>query len=342
MSKQPRAPQGGKVHKRANKFKLEGKYIAATYPSGDMTKEDCMNEILALQQDPQFPLPKISFICVSEEICPTTGNRHFHVAIILEDMVRTRRASFLDIRGIHGSYEKMKDKAQWIAYVKKEGNFIQMGVEPAQQRRMNMKERNKQILELGLQRAIEEGIVSLQAATRVGAGIEAYRLITSSERKVPEVLWFYGSTGTGKTRKARAIGGNDYWISGQDLRWFDGYTGQKVAILDDIRTNSCPFNFLLRLLDRYTLRAPIKGGFTNWNPEIIIVTCPVHPRQLYVNRETGEAWDHVDQLIRRVTAFRDFDEQPWGHYAEELIEQLDLEATEIPENENDGVITQAL
>jgi len=42
------------------------------------------------------------------------------------------------------------------------------------------------------------------------------------------------------------------------------------------------FPFFLRLLDRYPIEVPIKGGHANWIPEVIIITCPRPPSQEFV------------------------------------------------------------
>ena len=71
--------------------------------------------------------------------------------------------------------------------------------------------------------------------------------------KKKTILWFRGQTGEGKTRTAIKIAKEyyegSYWISNDSLKWFDGYNGQKVAILDDFRKSMLTdWNFLLRLL----------------------------------------------------------------------------------------------
>ena len=60
-------------------------------------------------------------------------------------------------------------------------------------------------------------------------------------------------------------------------KWFDGYNGEDRVVIDDLRRDSMPFNFLLAVIDRYLARVPIKGGFTHWNPREIIITCPRRP-----------------------------------------------------------------
>jgi len=116
----------------------------------------------------------------------------------------------------------------------------------------------------------------------------------------PTVFWIHGETGTGKTRRAVEFAesiGEPFWISNGTLQWFDGYSGQSVAILDDFRTGHCQFSFLLRLLDRYPFSVPYKGGFAKWNPDYIIITAPSEPRVLF-NLKTEE---NMRQLERRIT-----------------------------------------
>lgn len=132
-------------------------------------------------------------------------------------------------------------------------------------------------------------------------GLQQYKsLIQANEtREKPTVYWLYGPTGTGKTREAVNLGmkAESYWMSNGDLKWFDGYEGQKVAIFDDLRHKHCTFDYLLRLLDRYPLKVPFKGGFVQWVPKLIIITAPKSPQDMW-NLRTKE---DVAQLTRRIT-----------------------------------------
>jgi len=118
----------------------------------------------------------------------------------------------------------------------------------------------------------------------------------------PKVVWIHGPTGTGKTRSciefAESIFGfGGYWISAGTLEWFDGYGYQKCVILDDFRTQGCKFASLLRLLDRYQYRVPVKGGFVDWIPQYIFITAPMGPRAMW-SLKTEE---QLEQLERRCT-----------------------------------------
>ncbi len=113
-----------------------------------------------------------------------------------------------------------------------------------------------------------------------------------------EVELYKGSTGTGKTR--RAMESASYLIGGDELRWWDGYQGERTICIDEYANNvSCPT--LLRLLDGYKKRLEIKGGHTwaQWT-KVIITT---NLTELHVNALE----EHQEALQRRITRVIDFD-----------------------------------
>lgn len=116
-----------------------------------------------------------------------------------------------------------------------------------------------------------------------------------------EVKWFWGKTGLGKTKAAsEEYNYHDLWKCSNDLKWFDGYYGQKNVIFEDFRGNMCPYSWLLRLLDGYEERVPTKGSFVIFKPKSITITSPYHPEDVYQNIEDK------GQLLRRITEIRSF------------------------------------
>jgi len=137
--------------------------------------------------------------------------------------------------------------------------------------------------------------------------MSAYVTLSHKYQK-KNVYWFWGPTGTGKTRTAiAACPEGDTWFAKFSGQWFDGYSGQGYVIIDEFRAKNWPYDLMLRLLDGYELSLPVKGGFTKWCPHTIYITCPLDPEEVY----HGQMAHHgsIDQLKRRITAIRHFDEE---------------------------------
>lgn len=146
------------------------------------------------------------------------------------------------------------------------------------------------------------------AVVKFAKGLTVLRSLLAQPRdpkSPPEVYWVWGETGTEKTRRCfelgeRMAGTGNVWLSSGGLRWFDGYDGQSVAILDDFRPKGVPFQFFLRLLDRYPMSVEFKGGFVNWAPRVIFITTPNSISTTFAKRMEHLPED-VRQLERRVS-----------------------------------------
>ncbi len=113
-----------------------------------------------------------------------------------------------------------------------------------------------------------------------------------------QVYWGIRS-GVGKSRVVQEFAGDGAYYfmpSAGGACWFDGYEGQEVAVFDDFDGVQVPFRILLRLLDRYPFRAPIKGASVEWAPRKIYITSNMHPRDWYRNT----AGVDVRPLLRRI------------------------------------------
>ena len=120
-----------------------------------------------------------------------------------------------------------------------------------------------------------------------GKGLDALAVASMADRDpstAPEVFWYYGGTGTGKTRKAYEDNPGIYTWSGQ-WPWFHGYRGQETVLFDDFR-GTIPFCSFLRLLDRYPCTVETKGGYMKvmkWKQRAkkIIITSALQPEDVY-------------------------------------------------------------
>lgn len=178
---------------------------------------------------------------------------------------------------------------QAATYCKKDGDFIEEGELPGTPTIKNSFQEQC----MRAKTAVEEG-ASLQdlwehhffVMLRHQKQMEHYHrmwTLRTFDRKKPRVEVIWGMSGTGKTRyvmqQVKLFYENDYWVY-PGKGWFDGYTGQQVAIFDDFY-GDIDFGTFLKVLDRYRYEAPIKGGHTLWNPVRIYITSNVSPAEWY-------------------------------------------------------------
>lgn len=159
-----------------------------------------------------------------------------------------------------------------------------------------------------LRRMLDEGkslrVVSCEhfgSFIRYSRGIQMYRNLklpgTIQSYRKKSVIVYVGEPGTGKTRAVydNLVTLEDLWqYSGNG--WFDGYDGHPIVLFDDFRGSCIQLSVLLRVLDGYPIKVPIKGGFVWWYPEEIYITSNLAPLEWYSCKETS-----TRALLRRLT-----------------------------------------
>ena len=128
----------------------------------------------------------------------------------------------------------------------------------------------------------------------------------------PWVCWLSGAAGTGKSRACMNLGESVFSKSSGN-KWFDGYEGQQVAVLDDFRKHWFAYDFLLKLLDHGECQVEVKGGMVQWRPKVVIITCHKHWKELYKYRDEEGLHDREDilQLSRRIDYNMEFPVEDW-------------------------------
>lgn len=224
------------------------------------------------------------------------------------------------------------------AYCSKGDNYIEFGTCPDKKKPGSSLQEAITAIRNGstLPALAQSGQEGAHAVTVHGRGLIMLKSNLISPRdptKPPKVIWVCGETGVGKTRCAIEFGSklsSGYWVSSDpDLKWFDTYFGQGLAIFDDFRAKGVKFNWLLRLLDRYPLQVPIKGGFTEWNPSFIIITTPKCPEDTFSTRFSHKPED-IGQLRRRISKVFEFPKRDpvtgsrpvYNKYNHYLVKQL--------------------
>jgi len=140
---------------------------------------------------------------------------------------------------------------------------------------------------------------------RYHRGIEALIQLNDKPRPVglpKKVLFFYGTTGTGKTRAAFEEAGEDAYSWGPEQgKWWNGYNRHKTVIMDEFR-GQLEMGYMLRLLDVYPMKIETKGGMRQFVADTVILTGPMHPKELYPSLGN----DLHDQFLRRIDEVREF------------------------------------
>jgi hypothetical protein len=113
-----------------------------------------------------------------------------------------------------------------------------------------------------------------------------------------KMRWYWGDTGTGKSRTARAelaeMGA--FYIKTHN-KWWDHYVQGQNVLMDDLGLDVGKHlhDFLKQWADIYVFACEYKGGIRQLRPPLIIVTSNFHPYEIW-----GGTKDY-DPIMRRLT-----------------------------------------
>lgn len=183
---------------------------------------------------------------------------------------------------------------QAVDYSKKDANYITHGKLREQGRRGDL-DRTRSLAHEGGMRAVCM-VASLQQI-RVA---EKYLQYCEEPRDwKPEVIWLIGPSGSGKSRMARKLLGEDVFTKNTGHKWWDGYDGHEDVIIDDFRDSWWPITYMLALLDRYEFQVENKGGMRQMRARRMVITSIHGPDAMY--RGTGECQHQLARRVDRVT-----------------------------------------
>lgn len=190
--------------------------------------------------------------------------------------------------GCHVEIARHPDKA--IEYCKKEGNFTERGTFATKEDQGQM---GKQVWTSIISHT-KSGDVAWVEENYPAVFVSHYNKLKSiyadaiRSRSLDDTeeqhLWFYGESGTGKSRKARS----DYpdaYLKSADTKWWDGYVDQEHVLIEDFDKYHIKQSYALKIwADRYPFPAEQKGvGQIVIRPKVIIVTSNWHPNEIWEN-----------------------------------------------------------
>lgn len=227
------------------------------------------------------------YIVVQLEKCPDTSRLHWQGFVQLSKQ-RTRSKLQSLFSGLH--CERRKGSiADAINYCQKEETRVNGpwtdGDLPSQGQRTDL-EQVKQLIDTGATE-LEVAEAHFGPWCRYYKALARYGGLRARPRdKKTYSLVYWGTPGTGKTRAVYDTYGYgavyDMPRPNGGSFWFDGLIPGKhtVLLLDDFY-GWLPLHLLLKLMDRYPLKVPIKGGMVEFNCDYLYITSNKHFTEWY-------------------------------------------------------------
>lgn len=114
-----------------------------------------------------------------------------------------------------------------------------------------------------------------------------------------------GKPGTGKSSYAHSeslrLGG----YRKQSGKWWDGYRGERLVVLDDFRGSFCSITDFKHWVDRYPLRVEAKGTFVNLAATRFLITSNLGPLEWWKEEAVGAEKEAITRRITKIWYFFD-------------------------------------
>lgn len=172
-------------------------------------------------------------------------------------------------------------QAEAIAYCKKDGDFVEYGTPRAGSSSRTVKELRDEIGKgLTVRSLFDDDDITSSQLRNYENMVRYFEPKRCSDQ--PTVVdWYYGSSGSGKTRTCRQLYPDAYVHHG-NLKWWEGYDGHAEIIIDDFRPHQMvDYEAFLGLLDRHEFRVETKGGSRQMRAQQICVTSLHHPGDMF-------------------------------------------------------------
>jgi len=168
-----------------------------------------------------------------------------------------------------------------------------------------------------------------------------YEANAKGRREPPKTTWFYGPTGSGKSKlcfeELEDKTSNEFYVWIDDKGWWDRYKQQDIVILNDFR-GGITYNHMLNMCDMWYHEVPRRGRKPMpFVSKEIRISSSKPPDMCYKNVAKE---DKIAQLLRRISVVYIGD----GKTTEEeyLAQIRDYEHSEFPDTEADTVVNAYL
>lgn len=231
------------------------------------------------------------YMVFGNEISPSTGTPHLQGYVVFAQNWRFSRV------------KKFIPRA-WIAiakadadcnykYCTKGGDFEEHGERPMSKKAQGKAEKRR--WEEAWECAMNDDMEGIDADIRIRCynTLKKIKKDLSMNTKKPDTteqnFWYWGKSGTGKSRKARTDFPDCFLKSCN--KWWDGYVpGSRATVLieDFDKRHDILIHKMKIWCDRYDFPAEVKGSTMRIRPERIIVTSNYHPSQIWTEEQDLE------------------------------------------------------
>lgn len=265
----------------------------------------------------------ITYLVLGKEICPTTKKEHLQGFVMFRNPVANPKKCLMKMgfsKSIH--IENMiSNPISCMEYCLKDGDFLEFGTRPSGQGRRSDLDNVKSIIKTGgkMKDVIDKS--SNYQSLKMGEFLLKY--LEKPRPIAPiKVLWLYGDSGTGKTKYVYDKFGTEVFRPVNE-KWWEGYDGEKVVLLDDFRPDFCSFVRLLQFTDIYPFKVECKGGSRHVQYDTIVITAPTDYKTMW----SSETKENLLQLKRRITMEQKFGTEVEGNTKPQLHDSENLIVT---------------
>jgi len=253
-----------------------------------------------------FLREKIKYLIANIEICPTTGREHIQGYVVFNEKQSMKQVKEELNIGVRYNLERRQGTHEQAKIYCSKEESRKPGTLPLEYGSYN--EGRGKRNDISLIKEIVKTGGSLRSVLEVATSYQSVRMaeiylkyFETPRNEKPLIKWFWGDTGTGKTKRAYEESDPlERYVTMGTGKWWDGYDAHKHVIFDDFRGDFSTFHMLLRLLDRYECRVECKGGSRQFKPTHIWITSCYPPNRIY------QTIENVGQLLRRIDEIVEF------------------------------------